>query len=62
MNNFERIKTMSIDELALFLLHVNSAYAQDCMVGAVACKHEDIPDCQQCFKEWLESDISEKNA
>ena len=55
--NFEKIKEMSIDEMAQFLTRVNCAYAEDCMVGASNCKHPEI-GCSVCFKEYLESKVN----
>ncbi len=56
MTNYEKIKSMSIDELAAFLLKVNLAYSEDCMMGISECKHLQVDSsCYLCFKEWLES-------
>ncbi len=57
LTNFEKIKAMNTDELAAFLLKVNCAYSEDCMVGIGDCKYpyEDC-GCRLCFKEWLESE------
>lgn len=60
MTNFERIKGMSVEELAEFILKVNTAYSEPCMTGETDCKWEDYPThdkgCKDCFKEWLESE------
>ena len=60
MTNFERIKGMSVEELAEFLLKVNTAYSEPCMTGEKDCKWEDYQThdkgCKDCFKEWLESE------
>lgn len=58
--NYEKIKGMSVDELAEFLLKVNCAYSEPCMTGETDCKWEDYQThdkgCKDCFKEWLESE------
>lgn len=55
MTNFERIKNMTSDELAMFLMKVNCAYAEDCMI--FDCKYPNINNnCAICFKEWLENE------
>jgi hypothetical protein len=60
-NHFCRIKHMSLDEMAEFLMNVNNAYAMDCMCGMSECKHPDIDDnCAICFKEYLESEVQEE--
>lgn len=60
MTNYQKIKGMSVEELAEFLLKINTAYAQPCMTGETDCKWEDYPThdkgCNDCFKEWLESE------
>lgn len=54
MTNYERIKNMSVDELAKFLYKVNLSYAEDCMVGITDCKQSDY-NCEKCFAEYLMS-------
>lgn len=60
--NFNRIKKMTIDELAQFLVKVNSTHAK-CRKGKAVCKWEDYPThdkgCRDCFREWLESEVEE---
>lgn len=64
VTNFERIKGMGVEELAEFLIKVNTAYAEPCMTGEKGCKWEDYPThdkgCKDCFKEWLESECDEE--
>ena len=58
---FKRVKNMSIEEMAMFLMKVNNAYAMDCMCGMSECKHPDIDaNCAICFKEYLESEAKEE--
>ena len=51
---------MGVEELAEFLIKVNTAYAEPCMTGEKGCKWEDYPThdkgCKDCFEEWLESE------
>ena len=58
--NADRIREMTNEELAEFLLRVNTAYSEPCMTGETDCKWEDYPThdkgCEDCFKEWLESE------
>lgn len=55
MTNYEKIKGMSVEELAEFLVKANTAYAEPCMIGETDCKWEDYPThdkgCKDCFKE-----------
>lgn len=55
MTNYEKIKNMSVDELAEFLYKVNLSYAEDCMVGVTDCKHLDY-NCAKCFGQYLRSE------
>ena len=54
MTNFDRIKAMSIDELAKFI--PDWSYTK-------ACKCDELPyaqcnyECDKCVKEWLESEV-----
>lgn len=58
--NADRIRNMTNEELAEFLLKVNTAYAEPCMTGEKDCKWEDYPThdkgFKDCFEEWLESE------
>ena len=60
MTNYERIKQMSVEEMALLLMKVNCAYDIPCMLGTSGCKYPHINNnCSICFKEWLESEIDD---
>ena len=61
MTNADRIRNMSDEELAEFLVKVNGAYAKDCMVGIEVCKYDDCADmdCEDCFLEWLQAEVKE---
>ena len=55
ITNGDRIRAMSDEQLAEFLLSVNTAYAEPCMVGAEDCKYENEEDsCKRCFLEYLQ--------
>lgn len=55
MTNLEYIKNMTSDDLAIFLMRVNSAYSEECMILSFKCKYPNITNnCAICFKEWLE--------
>lgn len=57
MTNLERIKNMTSDELGMFLLKVNCAYSEECMILSSECKYPNINNnCAICFKEWFEKD------
>ena len=55
MNNFEKIKAMSIDEMAK-LLGANSC--NYCVYQQVNC--DDIKQCKDGIKQWLESESEEQ--
>ena len=59
MTNADRIRNMTDEELAEFLVRVNGAYAKDCMVGIEVCKYDDCADmdCEDCFLEWLQAEV-----
>ena len=52
MNNFERIKQMSVDEMVLFL---NSC--EYCTLWGTGCDCE--TDCEKGITEWLMQEVEE---
>ena len=58
--NADRIRSMTDEELAEFLLKVYCEDSKPCMEGDAVCKWEDYPThdkgCKDCFKEWLQKD------
>ena len=50
MNNFEKIKAMSIDEMVEFIINppCNDIFCEDCFCGDT--------DCQYRIKQWLEQE------
>ena len=55
ITNADRIRNMSDEELAEFLVKVNSTI-QDCMVIDCKCENTDR-DCKDCFLEWLQAEV-----
>ena len=55
VTNYEKIKGMSVEELAEFLLKVNNYMDYGCKFGSSKGR-----DCKDCFKEWLESECDEE--
>lgn len=54
MTNFERIKQMSVDEIAKCIC----IELPHCPVQAIHCKDT---NCVNCFKEWLERDADDND-
>ena len=62
MTNYERIKRMSIEEMALLFMKVSYAYQVPCMWGVSDCKYPLIKNhCSICFKEWLENEADDND-
>lgn len=61
MTNSDRIRSMSDEELAEFLLKVNTANEHPCMIDGGDCKWEDYPTrnkgCKDCFLEYLRKEV-----
>ena len=55
MNNYERIKNMTIDELAEFLS--NNECEQCCAFSDIVCEGNPDSDCFIGIKQWLESEV-----
>lgn len=60
ITNYEKIKGMSVEELAEFLVSVMDAYYMPCRWVGEKCNHIEYIDggkgCSDCFEEWLESE------
>lgn len=55
--NADRVRNMTNEELAYFLLSVNDACYLPCKVIDEKCKHFGTDKgCKDCFKEWLEKE------
>lgn len=65
ITNADRIRQMTDEELAEFMLKVNTAYAEPCMVSGGDCKYEDYPThdkgCKDCFLEYLKQEVEKKD-
>lgn len=61
MTNADKIRSMNDEELAEFLLKVNTANEQPCMIDGGDCKWEDYPTrdkgCKDCFLEYLRKEV-----
>lgn len=55
--NADRIRMMTNEELAEFLIEVSTD--RKCMTGERACKIETRTSCKDCFMEWLESEVKD---
>jgi hypothetical protein len=57
--NADRIRNMTDEELAEFLVYTQSTI-KNCMIGVEDCKHENTDkDCKDCFLEWLQAEVKE---
>lgn len=58
MTNAQKIRSMTDEELAEFLMKVNLAYAEPCMTGQEDCKHpNENLSCMKCFLEYLKRNV-----
>lgn len=48
MTNYERIRNMSIEEMAVTLMCPN-----EMGMAEIECNHEDWRNCSKCCLEWL---------
>lgn len=55
MNNFEKIKQMTVDEMAMFFF-ANKNCCNSCVAKFEKCSTKQ--DCKNNIKKWLESDIT----
>lgn len=64
MTNYELIKTMCIEEMAEFMTKHHSDYCPELSQYCGECVHgwHDRPDgaCEECAKQWLESEAEEE--
>ena len=60
MTNADRIRNMTDEELAEFLVYTQSTI-KNCMIGIEECKHENTDkDCKDCFLEWLQAEVEDE--
>ena len=58
MNNYERLKTMSVDEMAEFFAYMKPKGCGLCMGAYMGCLRQ--VSCTESIKEWLLSDKPER--
>ena len=57
--NADRVRNMTNEELAYFLLDVNDSCYLPCKIIDEKCRHFGTDKgCKDCFKEWLESEYT----
>lgn len=59
MTNYEKIKEMSVDEMAKYLTNIIDGYTEPCDICGIEepakrCKPENR--CEDCVQKWLESE------
>ena len=58
-NNFERIKNMSVDEMAEWMVeHLTNTCGFDCPAYGM-CEGEEINGCKDNIKQWLLAEVEE---
>lgn len=60
--NYQHIKSMSIDELAVFLRSVENVEINYNQRDCASCIPAGDNDCYKCMKSWLESEVSDNDA
>lgn len=58
MNNFEKIKAVSINEMAKHLTKITANYCEYCPLQK-NCEDQDIY-CRESIKQWLEQESEEE--
>lgn len=56
MNNFEKIKNMTLDEMAKFLFKRTDC--QECLADTDYCNYS-VTRCLKTLKQWLQQEASE---
>lgn len=59
MTNYEKIKSMSVEEMAEFMRRINHIYACDECVAYGSCPMTYGVSCKRFIAEWLESEAEE---
>ena len=59
MTNFEKIKAMSVEEMANFILTVNKITDCDTCIAYGICSMKYGVSCRKHMTEWLESEVEE---
>lgn len=61
MNNYERIKQMSVEDMAKILKEFKCSH---CLLGEMTCEKRNKgtqPDCIYSIKQWLLSEVEDDN-
>lgn len=59
MTNYERIKAMSVEEIAEYILLSEPSYCHFCVY--LGHNHEETGyDCREGIQKWLESEVEEE--
>ena len=57
MNNYEKIKSMSVDEMAeWFEEHLTNTCGFDCPAYEI-CEGEYVRGCEETIKQWLQEEV-----
>jgi hypothetical protein len=56
MNNFEKIKNMTLDEMAKYLTKLTSTYCEYCTFKEYCEDNEDDISCREVLKQWLQQE------
>jgi hypothetical protein len=59
MTNFEKIKNMTIDEMAEFL--TRKVFERDYEIPSMDCFFCEETHCIRCIKQWLEREVEEND-
>lgn len=59
MTNYEKIKAMSVEKMAEFLMRVNHIYACDECVAYRSCPMTYGVSCRKFVAKWLEKEVEE---
>ena len=57
MNNYDRIKSMSVEEMAEFATYCVENLIAD--ITSLECSHCEEYHCTKCIKQWLLQEVSE---
>ena len=61
MNNFEKIKTMTVDEMSEFLSNVVTCEICPVSVSGFCSEDTTYQECPEKFKQWLLSEVKNEN-
>lgn len=61
MNNFEKIKAMTLDEMAEYLTKLTATYCEYCIFKEFCENDENNLSCREVLKKWLEEKSEDKS-